>query len=71
MFNDLNNWKITKIIRNLEDLSRQKKNDDDDDVAAASFITKCEFWVSSGDQKKASKPSFHCPGPSETLGKIR
>ena len=25
----------------------------------------------SGDQKKASKPSFHCPGPSETLGKIR
>ena len=25
MFNDLNNWEITKIIRNLEDLSREKK----------------------------------------------
>ena len=30
-----------------------------------------KFWVPSGDQKKASKPPFHCPGPSETLGKIR
>ena len=26
--------------------------------------------VPGGDQKKASKPSIHCPGPSETLGKI-